>query len=165
VIHVVTAEITTEGEFTMTTPNTVDQVTLATLSETQELKTVTKPNAAPRKPHVAPTRDKSPHKAGRSKNAPAGHKMVGRGSKKPKSSKTAGHVEKPFASREGSKGAQILDLLKRPGGATLQEIMKVSEWQPHSVRGFISGTLGKKMGLTVESTKSDGGERTYSIKA
>jgi hypothetical protein len=43
--------------------------------------------------------------------------------------------------------------------------MKASSWQAHSVRGFISGTLGKKMGLTVVSTKGEDGERTYSIKA
>ncbi len=56
-------------------------------------------------------------------------------------------------------------MLKRPKGATLQEIMKATDWQAHSVRGFISGTLGKKMGLTVVSTKAEDGERTYSLKA
>ena len=43
--------------------------------------------------------------------------------------------------------------------------MKVTDWQPHSVRGFLSGTIGKKMGLKVESTKSEDGERNYSVKA
>jgi hypothetical protein len=57
-----------------------------------------------------------------------------------------------------------VDLLKRPGGANLREIMKATGWQPHSVRGFISGTLGKKMGLKVNSTKGEGGERSYSVK-
>jgi hypothetical protein len=42
--------------------------------------------------------------------------------------------------------------------------MKVTGWQPHSVRGFLSGTVGKKMGLTVTSTKGEDGERSYSIK-
>jgi hypothetical protein len=41
--------------------------------------------------------------------------------------------------------------------------MKATDWQPHSVRGFISGTLGKKMELEVESVKGENGERTYSI--
>jgi len=59
----------------------------------------------------------------------------------------------------------VLDLLKRPSGATMKELMKATGWQPHSVRGFISGTVGKKMGLSVESTKGEDGERTYSIKA
>ena len=46
---------------------------------------------------------------------------------------------------------------------TLAEIMSATGWQAHSVRGFISGTLGKKMGLTVDSTKNEAGERTYRI--
>ena len=65
--------------------------------------------------------------------------------------------------REGSKTATILELLKWPGGATAKELLKATGWQP--LRGFISGTLGKKMGLTVTSTKSGDGERSYSVKA
>jgi hypothetical protein len=65
--------------------------------------------------------------------------------------------------REGSKKAIVLDLLKRAEGATLKEIMAATDWQAHSVRGFISGSLGKKMGLTVESARRDDGERTYRI--
>ncbi len=42
--------------------------------------------------------------------------------------------------------------------------MKATGWQPHSVRGFLSGTVGKKMGLVVTSTKGENGERTYSIE-
>jgi hypothetical protein len=42
--------------------------------------------------------------------------------------------------------------------------MKATGWQPHSVRGFLSGTIGKKMGLTITSVKSEDGERSYSIK-
>ncbi len=67
--------------------------------------------------------------------------------------------------REGSKTATILDMLKRTGGATVKELLKATGWQPHSLRGFISGTLGKKMGLTVSSTKGEDRERSYSIKA
>jgi hypothetical protein len=43
--------------------------------------------------------------------------------------------------------------------------MKATGWLPHSVRAFLSGVVGKKMGLTITSTKSEDGERTYSIKA
>jgi len=57
----------------------------------------------------------------------------------------------------------VLALLKRPGGATAKELMKATGWQAHSVRGFLSGTLGKKMGLAVESTKREDGERQYRI--
>ena len=42
--------------------------------------------------------------------------------------------------------------------------MKATGWPAHSVRGFLSGTLGKKMGLTVTSTKAEDGERRYSVK-
>jgi hypothetical protein len=71
----------------------------------------------------------------------------------------------PKGARENSKTALVLDLLKRPGGVTGKELMKATGWQPHSVRGFLSGTIGKKMGLAVASTKVENGERTYSIKA
>jgi hypothetical protein len=67
--------------------------------------------------------------------------------------------------REGSKTATILELLRRPGGATTKDLLKVTGWQPHSLRGFVSGTLGKKMGLAVTSTKREDGERVYSVKA
>jgi len=43
--------------------------------------------------------------------------------------------------------------------------MKATGWQPHSVRGFLSGAIGKKMGLKVISTKGEDGERSYSVKA
>jgi hypothetical protein len=64
--------------------------------------------------------------------------------------------------REGSKKAIILDLLRRPKGATLDELMKSTKWQAHSVRGFISGPL-KRAGMTIDSTKTEAGERTYRI--
>ena len=67
--------------------------------------------------------------------------------------------------RPGSKTAKVLGLLKRPGGATFKALMKATEWQAHSVRGFLSGTISKKMGLSVTSLKGDDGERTYSVKA
>jgi len=63
----------------------------------------------------------------------------------------------------GSKTAKIVGLLRRPKGATLNELMKATGWQPHSVRGFLSGTLGNRMELTVTSAKSDNGERRYSL--
>ena len=65
--------------------------------------------------------------------------------------------------RAESKGAKILAMISRPKGATLTEIMKATDWQAHSVRGFISGALGKKMGLTVESVRREDGERVYTI--
>jgi hypothetical protein len=69
--------------------------------------------------------------------------------------------------REGSKTSRVIELLKRKGGVTLQEIMTEMGWQSHTTRALMSagGSLAKKHGLTVESTKGADGERTYSIKA
>ncbi len=103
----------------------------------------------PRRAPVAPAKGKSGKKASPAKKAP-------------KSAKKA-KAAKPV--REGSKTDRILELLKRPGGVTSTELMRVTGWQPHSVRGFLSGTVGKKMGLTVTSTKGGDGERTYSVEA
>jgi hypothetical protein len=74
-------------------------------------------------------------------------------------------AKKATGARDGSKAAKILDLLRRPNGATTKELMKATGWQPHSIRGFLSGAIGKKMKLTVVSTKDEGGERNYAIKA
>ena len=65
--------------------------------------------------------------------------------------------------REGSKKAKILELLRQPDGATLKDLMAATGWQGHSVRGFISGAIVKKMGLKVESQKRADGERAYSL--
>jgi hypothetical protein len=81
----------------------------------------------------------------------------------PKQAKAAKDAT-PKDAREGSKKAIVLDLLRRPEGATLQEIMSETGWMAHSVRGFLSGALGKKMGLTVESVKTPEGARAYRIK-
>lgn len=84
---------------------------------------------------------------------------------KSKSGKKPTPAKKATCARQGSKTAKVLDLLKRSSGATLKQIMKATGWQAHSVRGFLSGTLGKKMKLTVTSTKTEDGERSYSVKA
>ncbi len=54
---------------------------------------------------------------------------------------TAPRAKKAVTARRGTKTAKILDLLKRPGGVTLKELVKATGWQPHSVRGFLSGAL------------------------
>src|SRR5580700_4958459 len=66
--------------------------------------------------------------------------------------------------RAGSKSEEVIAMLKRKGGATLAEIMEHTGWQKHTTRGWVSGYLGKKLGLAVESFKSDKGDRTYRIK-
>ncbi len=79
------------------------------------------------------------------------------------SAKRVGIRRKKATAREGSKKARILTLLKQPKGASLQEIMHATGWQAHSVRGFISGHLVKRMGLKVNSTRRSGGERSYQL--
>lgn len=61
-----------------------------------------------------------------------------------------------------SKIETLVDLLKEPAGATLEAMMAATGWQAHSVRGAISGSLKKKLGLEVTSEKVDG-VRTYRI--
>jgi hypothetical protein len=83
---------------------------------------------------------------------------------KAKRSRKAAKAEAPTpTAREGSKKAIVIDLLKRPDGASLKDIMAATDWQAHSVRGFISGSLTRKMGLNVESFKKEDGERGYRI--
>jgi hypothetical protein len=67
--------------------------------------------------------------------------------------------------REFSKKSIVLELIRRNDGASLREIMSATDWQAHSVRGFISGALNKKMGLAVDSFKRENGERAYRLGA
>ena len=116
------------------------------------------PDATPQAPAVAPAKPK----AGKQATPAAKPAKAPKGGKAPETSKAPAAAEPK--TRAGSKTAQVLDMLKRPCGATPKAIMADTGWQAHSVRGFISGTLGKKMGLAVESSKGEGGERTYSLK-
>ena len=127
----------------MTTLNTEENGT-AQATGAEKPKTGKKARVGAKRAHVAPKKAKAARNAKAQKKAPKAAKKAG-------------------PAREGSKAAKIIDLLKRPNGATLAEIMKSTNWQVHSVRGFISGSLGKKMGLIVVSEKREDGERVYSI--
>ena len=104
---------------------------------------------------VAQRRNVPPKKGKSAKKAAPGKK----GHVAAKSAKPA----KRAKARQGSKAAKVLDLLKRPTGATGADLRKATGWQAHSVRGFISGVLGRKLGLKVTST-FDNGERRYALK-
>jgi len=82
-----------------------------------------------------------------------------------KAARRATAAKEAKVARQGSKTAEVVELLRRKQGATLAEVMKATGWQAHSVRGFISGTITKKLGLTVESSRSESKERTYRITA
>jgi hypothetical protein len=136
----------------MTTSTTKEQETTQSTAPTQEPEPPKKVRVAARKTNVATSQGKSGNKASPGKKA----------AKVPKKATRA----KAEVARPGSKTEKVLDLLKRSGGATLKKIQKATGgWLPHSVRGFLSGTVHKKMGLTVTSTKAEDGERSYSIKA
>ena len=73
---------------------------------------------------------------------------------------TAPATRKP---REGSKQALLIEMLQRPEGATIDEIVAAFGWQPHTVRGAIAGALKKKLGLDVTSEKVEGRGRVYRL--
>src|SRR5262249_25186205 len=97
-----------------------------------------------------------------------------RGGKKAKTSKaatkaakrariTAQRKSKSQREATGTKKEIVLELLRRKDGATIAEIARGTDWQNHSIRGLISGTVSKKMGFAIESSKNEVGERTYRI--
>jgi hypothetical protein len=65
--------------------------------------------------------------------------------------------------RRGSKSAKILAALNRPEGVALKDLVKITGWQPHSVRGFLSGVVSKTLGFEIRSTTTESGERRYRI--
>jgi hypothetical protein len=79
-------------------------------------------------------------------------------------SRSKGKRAKPVhhKTRSSSKQAAVLALLSRPNGTTITAIMEATGWQAHSVRGFLAGVVRKKLGLTLESEKTDG-ERVYRV--
>jgi hypothetical protein len=119
---------------------------------------------------VAPETPSSKTGSSQKKGVPKGQKSA-KGSKAKAAGKKEAKAGKKVATagkkastpRAESKGAKILELIGRPKGASLTEIMKAASWQAHSVRGFLS-TAAKKRGLKIESTKAGAGDRIYQIK-
>ena len=71
---------------------------------------------------------------------------------------------RPRKTREGTKQAQLVDMLRRPEGATIAEIVEATGWQTHTVRGAMAGALKKKLGLEVTSEKVEERGRVYRIQ-
>jgi hypothetical protein len=133
------AEVTMEAAEQPATETVQQNEVIAETTEHAPATTV-----APHTPDVAPPEAPARKKATRAKTAPTGE--------------SAGP-------REGSKTSQVIAMLKREGGTTLEEIMAAMAWQKHTTRAMLSagGSLAKKHGLTVTSEKV-GDKRVYSIK-
>jgi len=78
-------------------------------------------------------------------------------------SEPAEPAPEPVRRRSGTKQEAVIALLKSEGGATIDEIVAATSWAGHTTRGFLSGALKKKLGLTITSEKVDGRGRAYKI--
>ena len=104
---------------------------------------------------------------------PAAEAATPAGKKAPKAARKAATALKDPATgdaeqvaprtRENSKQAQVVAMLKRPEGATIAQICEATNWQAHTVRGTFAGAFKKKLGLTITSDKAEGGVRVYRI--
>src|ERR1041385_3282381 len=114
------------------------------LAQTTPEDAVTEP-VAPQTPDVAPEKAPAKTRAKRAKKAPVA-------------------AAKPKGTREGSKISRVIELLKREGGVTLKQLMDEMGWQQHTTRALMSagGSLAKKHGITVVSSKGENGERIRS---
>jgi Protein of unknown function (DUF3489) len=78
---------------------------------------------------------------------------------KAKAAKPGKTAAEKAAPRAGTKQAMMIELLKRPEGATVEQIAEATGWQHHTIRGAISGALKKKLGLTIEAGPNKAGAK------
>ena len=98
----------------------------------------------------------------KSKPKAATRSNVRKAGKPPSRKRSAPTASKP-ASRPNTKQARAIAMLRKTAGATIAAIMAATDWQQHSVRGFLAGTVRKKLGLNLVSEQTDKG-RVYHIK-
>jgi hypothetical protein len=72
-------------------------------------------------------------------------------------------ADEPRAER-GTKQERVVTLLSQSEGASIEEMMQATDWQQHSVRGFLAGTVKKKLGFPLTSVKPNDGVRRYRIE-
>jgi hypothetical protein len=77
--------------------------------------------------------------------------------------KTPAKADEPKVERV-TKQERVLTLLSQPEGASIDEMMQATDWQQHSVRGFLAGTVKRKLGFSLTSLKPNGGVRRYRIE-
>ena len=134
------------------TSNAEEQANTPAAATVQPPKATKRAQVAPHKRRVAPGKPRSGKKASSAEQ-------------RPKSQKAAKQARPAVSARERSKAAKVLDLLRRPDGASLKELMKATGWLAHSVRGYLSGAVAKRMKLKLVSAKSENGERRYSVQS
>jgi hypothetical protein len=116
----------------------------------------TQPRKTPSRSVITPRRAKPARRAS-TKTAKAA-------AVKKSSSAPARSVDQPLKHRAGSKQARVIEMLMKPEGATIDDIMQATDWQQHSVRGFFAGIIRKKLKLTLTSEATEAG-RTYKVTA
>ena len=77
--------------------------------------------------------------------------------------KTPSKSDEPRGERV-TKQERVLTLLSQSEGASIEEMMQATDWQQHSLRGFLAGTVKKKLGFPLTSLKANGGVRRYRIE-
>jgi len=107
-------------------------------------------DAAGQEPQAPTQEPQAPEPPAQAAQAPA----TAKGKAKAKPAKQAKVASEKPTPRAGTKQAQMIDLLKRPEGATVEQIAAATGWQHHTIRGAIAGALKKKLGLTVEATRT-----------
>ena len=83
---------------------------------------------------------------------------------KSRNPKSAAPKKGSAKSNATSRRERVLTLLNQPEGASIEEMMQATDWQQHSVRGFLAGTVKKKLGFPLTSSKPNDGARHYRIE-
>ena len=131
---------------------------------TKAKKTTTKKTGSRKGAKAATTATVAPQAAQGGKKAKGSATKATR-KQKADTAKQGAKPAQPAAARDGSKKAQVLEMMRRADGAGLKEIMEATGWQAHSVRGALAGTLRRHHGLEVTSSPEEGRGRAYRVLA